>query len=777
MTITLHPLVADYVNDDAELSVLVERHRGTDSGPLEAIRLLRGSIVGDQSADGALLAAKRVRLDALDAHLCALLLATWSHACATRCDTRPKQRSEAEALLRRARSLLSAQTPPEVRVYVDCVGATLAALDGNLLLQEESLRTALSSLSSRSPRRPGVLLQLAHVLARVGRLQEVEAEISDTANTAAPDSPLTDELRIARFVNAVETGSFDGARGLMMQMTPAALNPVHSELIASYRTLLSLMQAIEAPLPTVSSSWAQDPELPDWALVIRCLLTGSVHQALRWARLCEKYSPRSLTASDCMALNLLRAELAEGNVPAAQRIIDLRRQRGNASYLDDLFRARAAILSGQMDAAADRFVELSESVERYGAKGRLAFELRLSAELPRDHLLAIAKATFHRRSAPPPTGAPPRHRRRASSQRTAGHEEGTDRLTGVGQAADRTRALVVQFAQLDVPVLITGETGTGKELVARAIHEMGPRREEPFLAINCGAISESLLESELFGHEKGAFSGAGAAHRGLFEEAGKGTILLDEIGDVGPRLQLALLRVLETNEIRPVGSSRSRRIACRILAATNADLGGLAERGQFRNDILFRLQRLEIHIPPLRERPEDIVPLALHFLNLDRLPGVRATLSPDLETLLVRHAWQGNVRELRNSVERMRLMNSEKRYYEARDIELGATVAAPLPPTDVQIPPTVPGGNTVDHGLPGLQTGRAPMRRREALRALFRQHGVLTRAEIAKTLRISPNTATKDLKALCADGFVEKVQPTASPRSVYFQVCEVPGLG
>jgi transcriptional regulator with PAS, ATPase and Fis domain len=196
-------------------------------------------------------------------------------------------------------------------------------------------------------------------------------------------------------------------------------------------------------------------------------------------------------------------------------------------------------------------------------------------------------------------------------------------------------------------VLIVGETGTGKELVARALHEESERAAEPFLAVNCGAISESLLESELFGHESGAFTGARRAHRGLFEAAGRGTLLLDEIGDTSPRLQVALLRVLETGEVRPVGSSTSRKVRCRVLAATNADLTGMVGEGRFRKDLYFRLDRIAIRIPPLRERGEDILSLADHFLSEDRHDGHRPTMSEALKAALLAHQWSGNVRELR----------------------------------------------------------------------------------------------------------------------------------
>jgi DNA-binding NtrC family response regulator len=366
---------------------------------------------------------------------------------------------------------------------------------------------------------------------------------------------------------------------------------------------------------------------------------------------------------------------------------------------------------------------------------------------------------------------PPRIRARAV--------RGVQRIVGSSAALASVRETVTRFSKLAVPVLITGETGTGKELVARALHEEGANAEEPFVAINCGAISESLLESELFGHEKGAFSGAATAHRGLFEEAGKGSILLDEIGEISSRLQIALLRVLESGEIRPVGSSRPKVIRCRILASTNADLERLAEAGNFRADILYRLRRLQIHIPPLRERREDILPLAAHFLDVGRAPETHAMMSPSLVDVLRRHPWPGNVRELRNSIERMRLMNSDKLYYDRQDLEIGA---APLPhvipseeePAYADTPPASRAADgapppPAEKAQPTLRQGRSGVRRLALLRELFEQHKVMTRDEVIRTLGISPNTATKDLRTLCGEGSIVKVQPSRSPRSAYFE--------
>ena len=214
----------------------------------------------------------------------------------------------------------------------------------------------------------------------------------------------------------------------------------------------------------------------------------------------------------------------------------------------------------------------------------------------------------------------------------------------------------------DATVLITGETGVGKDLFARTIHALSPRSKDPFVEINCAALPEHLLESELFGYEKGAFTGARGKKLGLFEVANGGTVFLDEIGELAPGLQAKLLRVLEDRSIRRLGGTQSYKVDIRIIAATNQDLQKYVLENKFRKDLYFRLNAIPLYIPPLRERPEDIIPLAKHFVAEYNKKYSRnfQGFSPEAEKLLLAYSWPGNVRELAHVLERICIMHDDK---------------------------------------------------------------------------------------------------------------------
>jgi two-component system, NtrC family, response regulator HupR/HoxA len=282
-----------------------------------------------------------------------------------------------------------------------------------------------------------------------------------------------------------------------------------------------------------------------------------------------------------------------------------------------------------------------------------------------------------------------------------------------------------------VAVLLQGETGTGKEVLARTIHELSSRANQPLVVQHCGALAETLLDSELFGHVRGAFTGATTDHSGLFLLAEGGTIFLDEIENTTPNLQARLLRVIETGEVRPVGGTQVRQVDVRIIAASNRDLRAEVRGGRFRPDLYYRLSSFPILVPPLRERRSDVLPLARHFLQAAAVALGRpvSPLSREVEDLLLAYDWPGNARELRNLMERAALLAAG-----------GAPITLSL------FPPSLfesPAGGAAPPGIPVPASGSLRQRlgvvEREVLRAaLDRNQGVLRRA--AAELKVDPVT-------------------------------------
>jgi transcriptional regulator with PAS, ATPase and Fis domain len=320
----------------------------------------------------------------------------------------------------------------------------------------------------------------------------------------------------------------------------------------------------------------------------------------------------------------------------------------------------------------------------------------------------------------------------------------------LGQSPTLRRALhlAAKVAPTDSTVLITGETGTGKELLARAIHGLSPRRDQPFVAVNTGAIPETLQEAELFGHSKGSFTGADRDRKGLFEEANKGTLFLDEVGEMSPSLQVKLLRALESREVRAVGSTEGRRVDVRVLAATHRDLAAMVRQGRFREDLYFRLNVIQIPLPPLRARGDDLRLLLESFLERHARrygkPGLR--YAPETLELLLRHAWPGNVRELDNVVQHGVLMADGPKVL-PRD----------LPPTLEGLPRLpAPGGGALPRPAGSPLVVEAPgfltleeVERRHIMETLQRCRGNQSLA--ARRLGISRSTLWRKMKELALD--------------------------
>jgi DNA-binding NtrC family response regulator len=301
---------------------------------------------------------------------------------------------------------------------------------------------------------------------------------------------------------------------------------------------------------------------------------------------------------------------------------------------------------------------------------------------------------------------------------------------------------IERVAPLDVPVLILGESGTGKELVAAAIHELSGRRTARFEAVNCGGLTRELLRSELFGHERGAFTGAVDRHPGLLTAAHGGTVFLDEVGDLAPEAQVMLLRFLAEGEIRPVGSTRVSRADVRVIAATHRDLATWMREERFREDLYYRLRRVVLTVPPLRERPEDLPLLIEHFRRQANSRHHLAIegVTPGAMRQLAAYRWPGNVRELEAVLEEAMILKG-RGSLGPQDLTLQEPVEGPVASTD---------------STEGTERARYLGSRQRVALELARAHGTVTRSELAAACRISGELARRELRALVSLGLLRR---------------------
>ncbi|MFA5965470.1 MAG: nitrogen regulation protein NR(I) [Sphingomonas sp.] len=340
-----------------------------------------------------------------------------------------------------------------------------------------------------------------------------------------------------------------------------------------------------------------------------------------------------------------------------------------------------------------------------------------------------------------------------------GEEDRALPLIGRSPAMQDVYRIIARVVSNDLTVLISGESGTGKELVARAVHDLGPRRKAPFVAINMAAIPRELIEAELFGHERGAFTGAQARSAGRFEQAAGGTLFLDEIGDMPMEAQTRLLRVLQSGEFTTVGGARTIRADVRIVAATNKDLAQLVASGQFREDLFYRLNVVPVTLPALRARRQDIALLARHFLDLAAESGLpRKSLDPGAIAVLERHDWPGNVRELENMMRRVAVLSRDDRIGEGdilamlgeRPVALSqgpdggieVAVLAMLDRLAIEEPDALANGTLYDRVIGEVE--------RPLILALLARHGQ-NQLRAAKALGINRNTLRKRLDSLGID--------------------------
>jgi len=647
--------------------------------------------------------------------------------------------------------------------------ATFKFYEGEAEAYSFYLNEMLRVIDKKSLRYPTVIANIATLISWEGRLKDLSKE-----DLAILDSPSNSNLALAglqsHLANAIFTGQYLEAKQ-MIELHEQKYSEGSKSLMEAFKHLASILEG------NLNYSFYDDEFYQIFCKIGKNLVEENYAEALQYANIFNNKKWGKKYSEQFSKYMLLHVELCLRNKGKARFLLQELQNKDGYHYLDDFFLARIQLLENDRVSAQKTFDIFLDNLHRYDAMNRFLFELQFAKEINLPDIVRLTnkyiggielqKSTVNIKVEKPPDFLVTK-------------EKGVGRLIGVSLQLQQVKELVKKFAYGDSPVLITGETGTGKELVAHAIHEEGRFSEEPFLAINCGALTESLLESELFGYVSGAFTGAQNEKKGIFEAAGNGTVFLDEFGDISPKMQVSLLRVLELKEVRLIGATKTRQVNCKIVIATNIDLKKAVDEKKFRRDLYFRLIKFDIKLPPLRERKEDISVLIDRFLNQGRPTNSKPIrVTNILLEALNKYQWPGNIRELKNEIERVKVLHANKEILDFDDFDFSHLQGFTVPTYEKnEAMPIFPSGiayQNIDENArikTVISKGNKIVQRQNFLFSVFKQYKKLTRLQIMEIAKVSPGTATNDLESLCLTGKIKKIMPTKSVKSHYFEIVE-----
>lgn len=756
----MHPIIVAYINTNERLSSIIEKNYDK-SHLLESVFLNLVNRINDEDIDPKLYqdVDQAILIGHSDPNIFLLFI---SYAISL--NSRRDKLERANVLQSIGTSLPRENIHPVILSFFMIKMADIKFYEGKTVEYSQLLKEALAIVDRKWLKYSTILVNIGTLISWEGRLKEFNKE-----DLAILEKPANETMAIgslqARIANSIFTGHIkEGALLLKEHLNKPILGS------------RSFLKGCEDLIKIVSGDFDErnydDVFYKYYSKVCLLILNGKFEEARGFSETLQTKAWGKKFSQHFAKYTSLHIELCLQNIGKSRLLLKEIQQRDSVHYLDDFFLARIQLLEMNLKDANASFSRLIANINRYEAMPRLIFELQFAREMKAADILLLMNNINTRTNV----------NENVFEEKVAPQvplERGIKLLVGESDKLLQVKKLVKKFAKLKEPVLIIGETGTGKELVSRAIHDEGANSNEPFLAINCGALTDSLLQSELFGYEAGAFTGAQKERKGIFEAAGKGTVFLDEFGDISQKLQASLLRVLESNEIRLIGGTKTRQISCKIVIATNIDLQQAVEEKKFREDLYFRLARFDIKLPPLRERPEDIPSLINYFLGSNvKSNNETKRIAKKLLDALVKYRWPGNVRELKNEIERLKIMYPEKEILEVEDFDFSRLQGMPepvlqadkiIPDTTKEKEPILKNERVVnDRILKIVQKTSTLDQRQEFLKELFLQYKKLTRSQIMEIADISPVTATKDLQKLCEMGFIERKTPTKSVKSHYF---------
>lgn len=681
--------------------------------------------------------------------------------------SRFNQLEKANSLCSIASSFSPEEIHPMVKAFFNQSRGYLYSLEGKNKESVKLMDESVAVINKNRPRDVVLLINYLTIIAAKGELKENGEYKMNQSNWSLvqEDSIMSKRLMM---INAIITGNHEEGFILMEKYRKELVFHKKRRQDADY--FGNLLKIFASDFAEASY---QDNSFKYIANAFHYLSSGRYEEAIKYQKALYKENDRRFLLNEMVDYIPFHVELCLRKSGMAKLLLQERKQKGNFHFINDLFYGRAQLLENDLDGANETFSRLTDNINRFDAKNRLVFELQFAKEMKLADVLRLLDGwKSNKKNQTIKT-------KKVEISKPLLKEKGNKLLIGKSHAIHQVKELIKKYATLKAPVLITGETGTGKELVSRAIHEEGLYPEEPFLAINCGALTDTLLQSELFGYVSGAFTGAQKERIGIFEAAGKGTVFLDEFGDISPKLQVSLLRVLEANEIRLIGSNATRQINCKIVIATNVDLHIAVVEKKFREDLFFRLARFEIKIPALRERIEDLPELIHYFVSANNYGSEQnKAISKELVNALSAYHWPGNIRELKNEIERICILNPGQDLLGPEHFDFthlqepqNASLKPPLLKNNTDFKSQVNESQN-DPILMILQKGFRVEQRHAKLKELFKKYKKLTRSHLVEITKVGASTITKDLQKLVDEGFIIRRTPTKSSSTDYFELVE-----
>jgi transcriptional regulator with PAS, ATPase and Fis domain len=768
----MHYFIAHFLSSESFNAKPLNSVNPIDAPILKVINSLRLSFFKFDSAMDSLAEAETIEFQGQNQFLLLLFLELRA-----KLSIAVGRHAEGIAIISQIKSIITDEMPAEYKVIpLTCEGC-LFLQEGKSKESEIAIEECLNLLNTNSERYQFLLLENSMQLSIQCRLIQKKDVIDKIYKTTKNSSlkTLAEIVLCLFYLNKCELNSdfqskliFENQSDISKFYFAEIIEAKKMELILKFNSNLLKENDLLLEL---------NKNIFDLMLAYYHLLKKAPNEAFMILQSSTLNSSEIIKKNGMISFLPIRVELSCGRMETARSLLVKKNEAGNFHFFDQFFWARIEYLAGNIDKAKSHFKTVYENCVKNNCMMRLEFEIELTFELKYKDIqkfweYAKDPSTVSTNINPEVITIPEKH------------------FEMLGESLELKSVFenIHQYAPLDLPVLIIGETGTGKELTAQALHQESNRKDKPYLAINCGAISEYLLQSELFGYEQGAFTGASKSRIGILEAAGNGTVFLDEIGEISPAVQVALLRVLENNEIRPVGGTKSRKLNCRIIAATNAPLDELVEKNRFRKDLYYRLQRLQISLPSLRERKEDIKSLAIYYLSKER-GSQKISISDKFIEAIQKYNWPGNIRELRNEMERIALMNLNKNNFNELDLnqnkfhttilELEIYKKETIEDDKLEIKPEVM-DNTFEqeYNLKALDedndfqnflnSRNSSIRRKVKLKEYFIKYQSLSRSEVARVMNLALNTAAKDLAELEKEGFIERIMPNTSARTHYF---------